>query len=29
MNGGEGRAESTVERKLARIHKIWAKEVPS
>jgi DNA-directed RNA polymerase specialized sigma24 family protein len=29
MNGGEGRAESTVERKLARIRKIWAKEIPS
>jgi DNA-directed RNA polymerase specialized sigma24 family protein len=29
MNGGEGRDESTVERKLARIRKIWAKEIPS
>jgi DNA-directed RNA polymerase specialized sigma24 family protein len=29
MNGGEGRAESTVERKPARIRKIWAKEIPS
>jgi DNA-directed RNA polymerase specialized sigma24 family protein len=29
LNGGEGRAVSTVERKLARIRKIWAKEIPS
>lgn len=29
MKEGEGRAESTVERKLARIRKIWAKEIPS
>src|SRR5215469_12105954 len=29
MKDGEGRAESTAERKLARIRKIWAKEIPS
>ena len=29
LNGGEGRAVSTVERKLALIRKIWAKEIPS
>jgi DNA-directed RNA polymerase specialized sigma24 family protein len=29
MNGGEGCAESTAERKLARIRKMWAKEMPS
>ena len=29
MNGGEGRAVSTVERKLARIRKVWAKEIRS
>ena len=29
MKGGEGCAESTVERKLARIRKIWAKEIRS
>jgi DNA-directed RNA polymerase specialized sigma24 family protein len=29
MKGGQGRAESTAERKLARIRKIWAKEIPS
>ena len=29
MNGGEGRSLPTVERKLARIRKIWAKEIPS
>jgi DNA-directed RNA polymerase specialized sigma24 family protein len=29
MNGGEGCAEATVDRKLARIRKIWAKEIRS
>jgi DNA-directed RNA polymerase specialized sigma24 family protein len=29
MKDGKGCAESTVERKLARIRKIWAKEIPS
>jgi DNA-directed RNA polymerase specialized sigma24 family protein len=29
MNGGEGRSLATVERKLARIRKIWAREIPS
>jgi DNA-directed RNA polymerase specialized sigma24 family protein len=29
MNGGKGRALSTVERKLALIRTIWAKEIPS
>jgi DNA-directed RNA polymerase specialized sigma24 family protein len=29
MRDGEGRALATVERKLARIRKIWAKEIPS
>jgi hypothetical protein len=29
LNGGKGRDESTVGRKLARIRKIWAKEIPS
>jgi DNA-directed RNA polymerase specialized sigma24 family protein len=29
LNGGEGRAVSTVERKLALIRKIWAKEIPT
>jgi DNA-directed RNA polymerase specialized sigma24 family protein len=29
MKDGKGCAESTVERKLARIRKIWAEEIPS
>ncbi|HEY7314991.1 MAG TPA: ECF-type sigma factor [Gemmataceae bacterium] len=29
LNGGEGRSEPTAERKLARIRKIWAKEIDS
>ena len=29
LNGGKGRAESTAELKLARIRKIWAKEIRS
>jgi hypothetical protein len=29
MNGGNGRAVSAVESKLARIRKIWGKEIPS
>jgi DNA-directed RNA polymerase specialized sigma24 family protein len=29
MNGGEGRDSSTVERKLKRIRRIWAKEIAS
>jgi DNA-directed RNA polymerase specialized sigma24 family protein len=29
MKDGKGCAESTVERKLARVRKIWAKEIPS